>query len=297
MPILNLQQGPAISATWVATLEPHYDDVRLGRLVRAEDKVPYLQPSARSTFGSRIEGWRRQSGIPRPSSAARASVAAATVCRPLLAAGRWDASQLGIVTASTTSATATAVNFETRGLREGWDSVDPLLLPSTLPSALASQVSMALGARGFALSCLVGLLGVFHAVEAAALGLIRGDADVTLVVVAEEQTEVQSIAHATLNDLALEGEFAGALALERGATSQNRLCFVGYAENRNDAVPAEWRNAPHYHVSASHTTPSMQSSGAFRTLVRALLEQHPRVVVTGTVSDLGTACIGFEWST
>jgi hypothetical protein len=243
------------------------------------------------SFEAAVASWRRKSGIPRPSYAARAAVAAATVCRPVAQAGGWRPVRLGVVTASTSAAAWTAVQFEMRGLTEGWTAVDPLLLPSTLQSAMATQVAMAAGARAFALACTTGLLGVFLALEAAVLGLERGDADAVLVVVADERTEIQEDSHRTLGWLPVPGEFAGVLALERGAARGARLGFLGYGDG--GAVPPGWEAAPRFETEAPFRGGSMQSGRAFRAIRRALAANEPRVVAAVAAPGEGCASAGF----
>lgn len=246
------------------------------------------------SFGDAVDLWRRKSGIPRPSSAARACIAAATVCRKLVDAGQWNPARLAIVTASTSSATAMAVNFETRGLTESWSAVDPLLLPSTLFSALATQIAMAVGARGFAMSCVVGLLGVFHAVEAAIHGLTRRDVDAVLVVASEEQTLVQRSAHEVLGWLPTPRETAGALALERDTRQGYRVAFVAYGDTLDVPIPPGWETASRRELRTPFPEPSMQSGAMFAIICEALLTQESRVIVTGDAAGLGSASVGFE---
>jgi hypothetical protein len=296
-----LEPSVAIHIPMLAMLEPG-DDAPVIVDLKGGDGTPAAAQGLWSgsrefeTLGDVVDSWRRKSGIPRPSSAARASVAAATVCRPLVEAGGWDRARLGVVTASTSSAAWSAVNFETRGLAEGWDLVDPLLLPSTLPSALATQVAAAVGARGFAFSFLVGLLGVFHAIEAAMIGLARGDADAVLVVVAEEQTFVQRAAHELLGWEPTPGEFAGALVLERDTGRGHRVGFLGQGDPAGPVVPEGWVTSPRYEVRSEHRGPSLRCSAAFRVIGDALLAQQPRAVVIGSVPGLGYASLGVEVS-
>jgi hypothetical protein len=212
----------------------------------------------------------------------------------MVEAGKWNSARLAIVSASTSSATAVAVNFETRGLSEGWNAVDPLLLPSTLPSALATQLAMAVGANGFALSCDTGLLGTFHAIEAAIAGLTRGDCDVALVVVSEEQTDVQRYSHEVLGWLPTPGEIAGVLSLERDTNRGFRIGFLSYGNSFDAPIPEGWQDVPQYSVRAPHTGPSMQNGNALRGIIAALLSPHERVIVTGYVSGLGSSGVGFE---
>lgn len=251
-------------------------------------------PGDASTFGDLLDRWRRKSGIPRPSSAARASIAAATVCQALVQNHTWASARLGIIAASTSSATWAAVSFEMRGLAEGWNAVDPLLLPSTLQSALATQVAMALGARAFAVSFVIGSLGVFHAMEAAILALMRGDADVVIVVASEEQTLVQRRAHEVLGWTPVPSEWAGALVLERGRSDGFGIEFLGYSSSPEPLEPAGWENACHARVASPHRGPSMQCAAALRTISYSLVGTDQRILASAGVAGLGSASVGLN---
>jgi hypothetical protein len=182
------------------------------------------------------------------------------------------------------------VRFEMRGLTEGWHVVDPLLLPSTLPSALPTQVAMALGAKALSLACAGGVLGIFHAIEIAALTLLRADADAVLVVSAEEQTRVQRDAYERLGWTPVPGEFAIGFAAARGSHGR-RLGFIAYSDPRDPVVPDDWSAATCFTARDGHDTSSFESVSAMMT---ALTARHDRVVVAGTDLRLGRASIGFE---
>ena len=276
----------------LAVLQPGLDTPKVIR-PGTDDDGDIPTPTARASeeiFGDAVDAWRRRSGIPRPSSAASASITAALVSRSLLAAGQWNPDRVAVVTASTTSAAWTAVRFEMRGLTEGWHAVDPLLLPSTLPSALPTQVAMALGAKALSLACAGGVLGIFNAIEIAALTLLRADADAVLIVSAEEQTPVQRDAHECLGWTPVPGEFAIGFAAVRGGHGM-RLGFIAYGDPRDNVVPGDWSAAPRFTVADAHGTSSIES---VRTMTKALTACHDRVVVSGTDPRLGGASIGFE---
>ena len=281
--------------TRLALLQPGDQTVRVIDLSCPQPPLPVMPADGAVGFGVELDGWRKTCGIPRPSTASRASVLGATVSRALLTAGAVPPARLGVTSASTTSATGCAVEFDSRGLAEGWNAVNPLLLPSTLPSALATQITLALGAQGCVQAFLTGLLGVFHALEAAALALRRGDADAMLTVAADECGEVQQRAHQALQQWPVPPEFAGALMLEPDAPAGtcSRLAFISYG-GAQPAIPDGWHNAPRYSTQAPSAPPSMQNGAAFRALADALLARLPRAVVCGHVPGLGSAGIGLE---
>jgi hypothetical protein len=256
-------------------------------------QLPHSSPG--SVFGSSLELSRRQSGIPRPSSASRSSIAAAILCNRLIVEASWGDKRLGIVTASTTAAASTAVSFESRGLSEGWNSVDPLLLPHTLPSAMSTQVAIAICANAFAFSFESGLLGVFHAIEYAKCALLRGDADVVLVLIAEELTQVQRAAHSIVGTESSLAEFAGVFAISREANSCCRIAFVDFGETAEHVIPRHWNSALQFKTS-SGTLSDSHAGHSFFAILESLNHvcRSGRVVVSGNTPSLGCGVIGFE---
>ena len=284
---------PPLALTQLALLEPGDTGVRL--LDLNITGAPGHHVPEQASFGPELDSWRKACGIPRPSSASRASVLGATVCRALLNHAGWTPSRLGIASASTTSATWCAVDFDSRGLTEGWHAVNPLLLPSTLPSALPTQIAMALGAQGCVLAFETGLLGVFHALEAAALSLLRGDADTMLVVAADECSAVQREAHQALHQRPPPAEFCGAMAMARDLGNGLKLRFISYSGDDTAMLPDGWDAAPRYVAQAPAFPPSMQNGAALRAIAQAAQAHHARALVIGQAPRLGCATIGVEW--
>lgn len=296
-----------ITAIGLATLSPGDAEASLCRLEGAgrepgsNQGAPYGADGQGDAVGesgpvtwSHLDSLRRRCGIPRPSTASRSAVAAAVACRALLPALPPNA-RLSIATVSTTSAIGAATEFEARGLRESWSSVDPLLLPSTLPSALATQLAMALGAHASAVSCTIGLLGMFHAIESALHSLSSGDTDVALVVSSEERSGVQEVAHRRLGWLSVPSEHAGVLALRRGSPGDCRIGFLSYGEHDlADCIPEGWRDAPVTEVVSALGSQSMQGAAAFQAIRSRLIAGHGRSVVRGILAGQAAAAIGIE---
>jgi hypothetical protein len=152
---------------------------------------------------------------------------------------------------------------------------------------------MAVGARAFAVACLIGSLAVFHALEVAILSLARHDADVVLVVVSDEQTLVQQSGHDLLGWLPTPSEFAGVLAVERWTRDGRRIAFLSYGVP-TAPVPSGWRQAPRLESTTPYAGPSMQNGETFRVIARGLAGEHRRVVVSASVPEFGEATSGFE---
>jgi hypothetical protein len=129
----------------------------------------------------------RSSGIKRPMSAARSSVYAAIVAKALLeVVPEHEVRLTGVIVMTTSAALAIAQRFEVSGLTEGWELVDPFLLPNSLPSAVATHVASLIGAQAFAVSMMDGASSFYSASEYALLML--GTRAQHVLILATEET-------------------------------------------------------------------------------------------------------------
>lgn len=189
----------------------------------------------------------RGSGVTRARSAAKATVYSALLARKLLdtAAARpgYHGDRAGVAIASGSSITPIAWKFETAGLRHGWDRTDTLLLPSSIPSAITTQVSAALDTHAAAIAFQDGLLGVCAALEYAHLSFLHRRSDCFLVMGADEVSRVQCDALAALDDRRPWLDGASGMVLGRGPNTdedwQLTLC-ANVSADRPPALPADW---------------------------------------------------------
>ncbi|MFC4274392.1 hypothetical protein [Achromobacter aloeverae] len=196
------------------------------------------------------------SGVARARSAAKSTVYAALLGRRLLdtVAPRdgYHGDHVGVAVASGSTITPIAWDFETTGLRKGWRKTDTLLLPSSIPSAIATQVSAALDTHAAALAFQDGALGVCAAFEYAHLAFAHRRADYFLVMGADEVSQIQGDALAALGDTRPVLNGASGLVLGRTPHGdqdwQLRLCAhvdrnagdVGVAGDVGAMLPGDW---------------------------------------------------------
>jgi len=171
---------------------------------------------------------RKISGIPRVRVASMATVFGAIVARKLIENSNVDLERLGVAVSTTTATVDPALRFEGRGLAEGWDLVDPLLLPHTIPNAVSSQIAIAIGAKAFALTFMEGILGTLHALENAVLAVINGRADAAVIIGAEEISALHKRAAAELGCRIQECQGAAGLLLVKSGT---KLVSKGWQVN------------------------------------------------------------------
>lgn len=251
------------------------------RVVLAGAPLP-AGPAGPETFGDRLRDLQRASGIPRPRSAASASVWASTLAAALLEhlGEGTDRTRIGLSVASTSSTARVAYDFDVRGLVEGWDLVDAGALPNTIPTAVATQPAIAHGLQGFATVTLDGLLGVVPAVEIAAVMIARGDVDAALVVVTEELSAVQMTAYRTLGAEPVRSEGAAGLLLKRAGPGAGGWVVRRTVEGggKPGELPRGWSGVPVTDVRATAFS-ALQSLSVPALLATILAEADGRVVL------------------
>lgn len=131
---------------------------------------------------------RKASGVTRARSSSLNAVMASWLCKQMLTEidTPCDIERLAIFASSSSTVTASTIAFESRGLAEGWDSVDAMALPHTIPSSLASHIAMSIGSKGPALVNVEGFLGLVQSLELAGDYIQQNRGASALVVCAEE---------------------------------------------------------------------------------------------------------------
>jgi hypothetical protein len=256
------------------------------------------QFNASMKFGDRTTALRRMSGVPRSRSVAPSTIYAAILCRRLRETFVANDSQVGIAVASTTATAGIAFDFEFRGLLEGWELVDPLVLPNTIPSALATQVAIATKAHSFAVSFIDGLLGFFSAVEFASAAIMGGRSRIGLVLGAEEIGPVQESAHRALSrEITLcEGSVGLVLTDIAPANGGWRLALLGKGTVGPDSniIPPEWRRAASLKILCRDDVPALYSLAPVFALSLLLEKQTDKAILYGLVPSRGWCALGFE---
>lgn len=191
----------------------------------------------------------RSSGVARARSAAKATLWAALLGKSLLATVPGQARQgerVGVAVASSSSITPVAWEFETVGLLKGWNKTDTLLLPSSIPSAIATQISAAFQTHAAAIAFQDGLWGMCAAMEHAHLSFLNQRADHFAVIAADEVCTIQCRALAALGDLRpwTDGASGVLLSKEANGPGEWQLALCGIVkEGQALELPSEWGSA------------------------------------------------------
>lgn len=281
-----------VAFTAASMLLPDRQDARLYDWTSGAFAEAEAGNAGQQVFGEQIAKWKRPSGIPRPSSASASAISAALACQRLIGLRKWTTDRLGILAAVTTAAAAISVQFDKRGLDESWQAVDPLAFPSTLPSAPATQVATAIGAKAGAWSCVLHSLGIFNAAEAAVLMLQAGDADTLLLVVAEEQNTAQTLASAALGTDLRTKEIAAAVSIEKSTGSGVEIAFIGYAAPGELPIPSEWRDVHRIELNRGQRYNGMSNVETIERLIESVAGLDGRAVLVADVPELGSAAMG-----
>ena len=282
----------AIAFTAASILLPDRQDARLHDWTSGAHVEAEAGAADQQVFGEQIARWKRPSGIQRPSSASASAISAALACQRLIGLRNLATERVGILAAVTTAAAAISVQFDKRGLDESWQAVDPLAFPSTLPSAPATQVATAIGAKAGAWTCVLHSLGIFNAAEAAVLMLQAGEADTMLLVVAEEQNTAQTLASAALGTDLRTKEIAAAVSIEKLTGSGVEIAFIGYAAPGEVAIPNEWHNAPRIELTSGQRYNRMSNVETIERLIESVAGLDDRAVLVADVPELGSAAMG-----
>jgi hypothetical protein len=180
---------------------------------------------------------RKSSGVIRARSASLNSVVGAWLCKHILGqeVSASGLMQLAVFASSSSTATTSTFAFESRGLDEGWDSVDAMALPHTIPSSLASHIAMSIGSKGPAMVNVEGFLGVIQNFELAGDYLQDYEGARALVICAEEFGPVHKRIFDSLN---LESpRYAGAVAWLLGFTDNEQLARISSVSRGSGTLP------------------------------------------------------------
>jgi len=138
------------------------------------------------SFETAIDRQRaKRAGISRVSSAPRATIYACLAGQAALESTGIDNEPTAVIAMSTTASLSAALTHEICGLANGWETVDPFLLPYAIPSAMATQVAGACDAHEGAICLCDGFHSFPHALSLAA-AYLHSYATRVLIVAAEQ---------------------------------------------------------------------------------------------------------------
>jgi hypothetical protein len=175
-----------------------------------------------------------------------------------------------------------------------------MLLPSSIPSAVATQVSAALNTHAAAISFLDGAAGVVAALEHAYLSFIHNRSDYFLVIGAEEACEPMVRALSVLNDDRPIVDGAVGFLLSRRPLSADDW-QLQVAANVPAGSPVElepeWSECKPFDVVAGNHLTAYTSLHLPYAVHAALSQRRPRTLIRCSLRGRGELVVGFrgEW--
>lgn len=233
-------------ASWQGTDNPVVFDGAGAYALRPGPRLPDALPPAVA----------RGSGVARARSAAQSTAYAAMVGKGLLqtlAGSPIDGQRLGVAIASTSDTTGISLEFETVGVRDGWNRTDTMLLPSSIPSAITTQTSAVFDTHAAAIAFDDGARGMCAALEYAYLSFVHGRSDAFLVIGADELCSVHAQALDALGDERARVTGAAGMVLTRAplaASGHWQLAICAQAATADTIeLPGDWDDAARLAIS------------------------------------------------
>ena len=254
---------------------------------------PLLEPLPRAVT--------KASGIARATWAAKSTVFAALLARPLV--GTFNdqpdkhGDRVGIAIVSSSSIVPIFWRFESVGVAEGWDKTDTMLLPASIPSAVGTAASTVTDSHATAITFSDGALGMVSAIEHAYLGLLHDRADYFLVIGAEEASVpiMTSMTRMGVRRPIVDGAAGFVLCRERLSEGDWRIDFIGmHAPQTPPDVPSQWADAPRFRVQLADPFVTYTSTLVPQAIAQAISTDADAVVVEFGLQGRVTALIGLS---
>lgn len=254
----ELANGPYISAVgWLDRVSLAPVAFPLSEAGRQRAPVTFGQDGKRQLHAKLSEreltadlpaSFLRSSKAPRARYAARSALFAANLAQALCGfIPRRDmiSDDVAVSVAASFPTAATCLEFETGGVAHGWENANTMLLPSSILSAVSTQLSGALGIHAAAVTFTNGIFGFCCAVEHAHLLFFHERADFCLAIGAEEVCAAQLEAMKALRVSGDVIDGASGILLSRSAMPGSwRLRICGnHAPGESFSLPAEWDDA------------------------------------------------------
>lgn len=243
----------------------------------------------------------RSSGVARARSAAKSTIFAALLGKELIATvsanDGYSGNRTGVAVASSTAITPIAWEFESVGVRNGWQKTDTMLLPSSIPSAITTQTSAVFDTHANAIAFQDGAFGLCAALEHVHLSFAHNRSDHFLVIGAEEICGVQCDALDALNDERPRIDGASGLVLGKTPRTPHdwRLAFCANAVGEaQPALPAGWEGAETLQLTIEGS-PTVFTSTLVPYALHHLFERATdRAVLVCSMPERGKYFVGFE---
>lgn len=246
----------------------------------------------------------RSSGVARARSAAKGTVFAALLGKQLLGTvsgqENYHGNRVGVAVASGSAITSIAWEFETIGLRKGWDKTDTLLLPSSIPSAITTQTSAVFGTHAAAIAFQDGIFGICAAIEYAHLSFVHQRSDYFLIIGAEEVCQIQCSALLALGDQRpwIDGAAGLVLSSTPKSTGDWKLVLCGsVAEGAVQVLPEEWEDAAALEVDIESSATLFSAPLVPYALHHLFVNATDKAVLSCRLPGRGEYVLGFKQNT
>lgn len=265
--------------------------VSLSSLSREDMQVPFPKEVLKA------------SGVARARNAARSTVFAALLAQDFIKHVNelpgFDPDRVVIGVCNCSASAAISWEYETEGVTQGWDKTNTMLMPSSLPSAIGTQVSAAIKTHAAAITFLDDILGMCSAFEYTYTSFFHNRADHAFIIAAEEYSVAHGMVLSHLGRPLPEArDGAAGVLLSRtkpyGEAWQLALC-AHLADGQGVDLPDSWKNARVMNL-------KLDAEATFSTLllpyalqdVLALKEAGKSVLVV-TVPGRGSFVLGFQY--
>lgn len=243
----------------------------------------------------------RSSGVSRARSAAKSTIFSALLGKKLLETmtpdGQQPGSRIGVAIASSSAITPIAWEFETVGLRSGWNRTDTMLLPSSIPSAITTQISAVFDIHAAAIAFQDGAFGICSALEYAHLSFAHQRSDHFLIMGADEICQVQCDAMQALEDHRPRIDGAAGLVVGRSPLSRDDW-QLALCSNVTDAgaltFPDAWQGADILELNIAHSATLFTAPLIPYALHHLLHRAQRRALLVCSLPGRGRYVLGFE---
>lgn len=249
----------------------------------------------------------KASGVARARNAARSTIFAALIAHDFIkhvnGLPGFDPDRVVIGVCNCSASAAISWEYETEGVTLGWEMTNTMLMPSSLPSALGTQVSSAIKTHAAAITFLDDILGMCSAFEYTHLSFFHNRADHAFIIAAEEYSTPHDKVIAHLNRPLPEARDGGAgvlLSREKPYDEAWRFALCRHlADEESFDLPEAWSGAEK--MSLNLDAEATFSTLLFPYALQQLLSGNGnagggnKAVLTVNVPGRGSFVMGFEY--
>ena len=258
-------------------------------LLQHEELVADLPPS-----------FLKSSKVSRARNAAKSTIFAANLAHALFDHIPKDESfepdMVAINVSANSATTAVCWDFEIDGVTRGWEKTNTMLLPSSIPSAISTQISASLNIHASAVTFMHGILGFYNAIEHTYLMFHHNRADHCLVLGAEEFCQVQ------LESTQKEGKFrklvdgaSGILLSKKSVPGGWKIALCGnVAPDTTPNIPESWQNVTRLEIDFLDSNSLGTATLLPYALHQLMISGQNKGLIHCNLSRLGQFVLGLE---